>query len=88
MHHNTATWSYIVCEDAERACVLAFATARHIAGTLFKGHRGRLAPELHTSVSVDHVVDIEPDDDDIVAEGPSLTLILSFSKKSLWMSPR
>ena len=70
MHHNTATWSYIVCEDAERACVLAFATARHIAGTLFKGHRGRLAPELHTSVSVDHVVDIEPDDDDIVAEDP------------------
>ena len=48
MRHNTAAWSDIVCTDAEGADVLALATARHIAGTLFKHHRGLPAPELRT----------------------------------------
>ena len=52
MHHNTAAWSDTVCTDAERADVLALATARHIAGTLFKHHRGHPAPELRTDADV------------------------------------
>ena len=51
MHHNTAAWSDIVCTDAKRADVLAFATPRHIAGTLFKHHRRRVALELRTIVA-------------------------------------
>ena len=46
MHHNTAAWSDIVCTDAQRADVFAFATPRHIAGTVFKHHRCRVALEL------------------------------------------
>ena len=46
MRHNTAAWSDIVCTDAEGTDVLALATARHIAGTLFKHHHGLPAPEL------------------------------------------
>ena len=53
MHHNTAAWSDIVCTDAKRADVLAFATPRHIAGTLFKHHRRRVALELRTIVAED-----------------------------------
>ena len=48
MRHNTAAWSDIVGTDAEATDVLALATARHIAGTLFKHHRGLPAPELRT----------------------------------------
>ena len=52
MHHNTAAWSDIVCTDAERADVLALATARHNAGTLFKHHRGHATPELRAGPDV------------------------------------
>ena len=48
MRHNTAAWSDIVCTDTEGADVLPLATARHIAGTLFKHHRGLSASELRT----------------------------------------
>ena len=53
MHHNTAAWSDIVCTNAKRADVLAFATPRHIAGTLFMHHRRRVALELRTIVAED-----------------------------------
>ena len=58
MRHNTAAWSDIVCTDAEGADVLPLATARHIAGTLFKHHRGLPAPELRTDADVDEVGDV------------------------------
>ena len=70
MHHDTAAQRDTVCTDVEPADVLSFATVRHIVGTLFKHHRGRMALELRTSASVDHVVDMDADDDDIVAEDP------------------
>ena len=53
MHHNTAAWSDIVCTDAKLADVLAFATPRHIAGTVFMHHRRRVALELRTIVAED-----------------------------------
>ena len=53
MHHNTAAWSNIVCTDAKRADVLAFATPRHIAGTVFMHHSRRVALELRPIVAED-----------------------------------
>ena len=53
LHHNTAAWSDIVCTDAKREDVLAFATPRHIAGTVFMHHRCRVAMELRTIVAED-----------------------------------
>ena len=61
------TWTHGTLRETD---VLAFATARHIAGRLFKHHRGRMAPELRTSAFVDHIVDMEPDDGCIVPEDP------------------
>ena len=55
MHHNTAAWSDIFRTDAEGADVLPLATARHIAGTLLKHHRGLPAPELRTDADLDEV---------------------------------
>ena len=63
MRHNTAAWSDIVCADAERADVLALATARHIDGTLFKHHRGLPAPELRTDADADEVGDVPVHED-------------------------
>ena len=63
MRHNTAAWSDIVCTDAEGADVLALATARHIAGTLFKHHRGLSAAELRTDADVDEVGDVPVHED-------------------------
>ena len=66
MHYNTAAWSDTTCTDAERADVLALATARHIAGTLFKHHRGHPAPELRVDADVGEadggLVDEDPPD--------------------------
>ena len=63
MRHNTAAWSDIVCTDAEGADVFALATARHIAGTLFKHHRGLPAPELRADADVDEVGDFPVHED-------------------------
>ena len=63
MHHNTAAWSDIVCSPTEQLEVLALATARHIAGTVFKPHRGHPA-QLHTDAAVEEV------DDNLVDEDP------------------
>ena len=54
-HHNTAAWSDIVCSPVDEAEVLALATARCIAGTLFNHHRGHPAPELCTDAAVEEV---------------------------------
>ena len=50
--HDASAWSDIVCTDAERADVRPLATARHIAGTLFKHHRGHSAPELRAGADM------------------------------------
>ena len=63
MRHNTAAWSDIVCTDAEGADVLALATARHIADTLFKHHRGLPAPELRTDADAGEVGDVPVHED-------------------------
>ena len=63
MRHNTAAWSGIVCTDAEGADVLALATARHIAGTLFKHHRGLPAPELRTDADAGEADDVPVHED-------------------------
>ena len=63
MRHNRAAWSDIVCTDAEGADVLALATACHIAGTLFKHHRGLPAPELRTDANADEVGDVPVHED-------------------------
>ena len=66
LHRNTAAWSDVVCTDAEREDVLALATARHIAGTLFKHHPGHPAPELRTCADVEPIADVDgvPVDED------------------------
>ena len=61
--HNTAAWSDIVCADAERADVLALATARHIEGTLFRHRRGHPAPEVRADADVDEVGDVPVHED-------------------------
>ena len=53
MHHNTVAWSDIVCTDAQRADVFAFATPRQFAGTVFMHHRRRVALEVRTTVAED-----------------------------------
>ena len=63
MRHNTAAWSDIICSDAEREDVLASATARHIAGTLFSHHRGHPAPELRPDADVGEVGDVPVHED-------------------------
>ena len=62
LHHNTAAWSDIVCTDAERADVLALATARHITGTHSKHHRGH----PRTLADVEPIADVDggPVDED------------------------
>ena len=55
MHHNKAAWPDIVCSPVDQPEVLAFATAHHIAGTLFNHHRGHPAPELPTNAAVEEV---------------------------------
>ena len=66
MRHNTAAWSDIVCSPVNQAEVLALATARHIARTPFKHHRGHPTPELRTDAAVEEVggglVDEDPPD--------------------------
>ena len=52
-----------VCTDAEGADVLALATARHIAGTLFKHHRGLPAPELRTDADAGEADDVPVHED-------------------------
>ena len=63
MRHNTAAWSDIVCTDAEGADVFPLATARHIAGTLFKHHRGLSAPELRSDADAGEVGDVPVHED-------------------------
>ena len=58
VHHNTTGWSDVVCTDAERADVFALATARHIAGTLFKHHRGHVAPLLRMDADAEAIADV------------------------------
>ena len=67
MHHNTASWSDIVCSPADQLEALTLATTRHIAGTLFKHHRGHSAPELRTDAAAEEV------GGSLVDEDPSAT---------------